>query len=430
MKSASPAAGWGFPSFRPHGKEEKVKDFREALKSRFIRYTTYDTMSDSYNPSVRPSTPGQEVLLLALKKELEEMGLETYYGDEKVVMGKLEGNSGKSTIGFMAHVDTASDCEGNGVKAKVWSNYDGSRIVLDGVVLDPETTDRDLLLYKGGEIITSDGTTLLGSDDKAGVAIIMEMLKYLVSHPEVKRPSIEVYFTPDEETGRGMDRFPYDRLKSTCCYTVDGGPEGQLETECFNAASVSIRIHGVSIHLGDARGRLVNAVTVGTKIVSMLPQSESPEATDGRYGYYCPCSFKGGTENAELMVIIRDFDREKFEARIANTETIAKTVGQVYGADIEVETKISYRNMAEVNKNDPSSTDAVYAAAERLGLELHDELIRGGTDGARLAETKVAAPNLFTGGHNLHSRSEWVALDAMNRSMNLCIGIAEYWSER
>ena len=418
------------PPSRPPGKEETVKDFKDALKSRFIRYTVYDTMSDSYNPSVRPSTPGQEVLLLQLKKELEEMGLETYYGDEKVVMGKLEGNSGKSTIGFMAHVDTASDCEGNGVKAKVWSSYDGGKIVLDGVVLDPETTDRDLLLYKGGEIITSDGTTLLGSDDKAGVAIIMEMLKYFTTHPEVKRPSIEVYFTPDEETGRGMDRFPYDRLRSTCCYTVDGGPEGQLETECYNAASVFIRIKGVSIHLGDARGRLVNAVTVGSKIVSMLPQAESPEATDGRYGYYCPYSFKGGTAEAELTVVIRDFDREKFEKRIENTESIARTVGKAYGAEVEVETKISYRNMAEANRNDPSSTEAVYAAAGKLGLELHDELIRGGTDGARLAETGVAAPNLFTGGHNLHSKSEWVAVDAMNRSTNLCIEIARYWSEK
>ena len=406
--------------------------FNESLRNRFIGYTVYDTMSDGENAAkVRPSTPGQEVLLLALKKELEEMGLETYYGDEKVVMGTLRGNSGEKTVGFMAHVDTASDCEGNGVKAKVWKNYDGGKIVLDGgTVLDPETTDKDLLLYKGGEIITSDGTTLLGSDDKAGVAIIMEMLQYFVSNPEVKRPNIEVYFTPDEETGRGMDRFPYDRLKSTCCYTVDGGPEGQLETECYNAASVFIKIHGVSIHLGDARGRLVNAVTVGSKIVSALPQAESPEATDGRYGYYCPYSFKGGTAEAELTVVIRDFDREKFEARVENTESIAKTVGRAYGAEVEVETKISYRNMVEANRNDPSSTEAVYAAAEKLGLVLHDELIRGGTDGARLAETGVAAPNLFTGGHNLHSKSEWVALDAMNRSTNLCIGIAKYWSEK
>lgn len=406
-------------------------DFNESLKNRFIRYTAFDTMSDGEKaPSVRPSTPGQEVLLLALKKELEEMGLETYYGEEKVVMGKLKGNSGDKTIGFMAHVDTADDTAGNGVKARVWPNYDGEKIVLSGgTVLDP-ALDKDLLLYKGCEIITSDGTTLLGSDDKAGVAIIMEMLFYLVAHPEVKRPNIEVYFTPDEETGCGMDRFPYDRLKSTCCYTVDGGPEGELETECFNAATVTIDIHGYSIHLGDARGRLVNAVTVGAKIISALPQSESPEATDGRYGYYCPLVFNGTAAQARLQVYIRDFDVEKFEKKIRNTEDIARTVASLYGSSVDIVSKVSYRNMAEANRNNPDATDAVFNAAGKLGLPLEKQIIRGGTDGARLAETGVACPNLFTGGHNLHSNSEWICVDAMTRSTNLCLGIVEYWSEK
>ena len=388
-------------------------------------------MSDGEKATtVRPSTPGQEVLLLALKKELEEMGLETYYGDEKVVMGTLKGNSGNKTIGFMAHVDTADDTQGNGVKAKVWPDYDGERIVLsDSTVLDP-ATDKDLLLYKGSEIITSDGTTLLGSDDKAGVAIIMEMLSYLVSHPEVRRPDIEVYFTPDEETGCGMDRFPHERLKSICCYTVDGGPEGELETECFNAATITIDIHGYSIHLGDARGRLVNAVTVGAKIISALPQAESPEATDGRYGYYCPLVFNGTGTEAKLQVYIRDFDEEKFEKKIKNTEDIARTIAALYGASVDIVSKVSYRNMAQANRNNPDATEAVFKAAEKLGLPLSEQLIRGGTDGARLAETGVACPNLFTGGHNLHSNSEWICVDAMTRSTNLCLGIVEYWSEK
>ncbi len=388
-------------------------------------------MSDGEKATtVRPSTPGQEVLLLALKKELEEMGLETYYGDEKVVMGTLKGNSGNKTIGFMAHVDTADDTQGNGVKAKVWPDYDGEKIVLSGsTVLDP-ATDKDLLLYKGSEIITSDGTTLLGSDDKAGVAIIMEMLSYLVSHPEVRRPDIEVYFTPDEETGCGMDRFPHERLKSICCYTVDGGPEGELETECFNAATITIDIHGYSIHLGDARGRLVNAVTVGAKIISALPQAESPEATDGRYGYYCPLVFNGTGTEAKLQVYIRDFDEEKFEKKIKNTEDIAQTIAALYGASVDIVSKVSYRNMAQANRNNPDATEAVFKAAEKLGLPLSEQLIRGGTDGARLAETGVACPNLFTGGHNLHSNSEWICVDAMTRSTNLCLGIVEYWSEK
>ena len=405
--------------------------FNDSVRDRFIRYTTYDTMSDgNASGNRRPTTEGQEELLLVLKKELEELGLETYYGEEKVVMGVLKGNSSGTTIGFMAHVDTADDCNGNGVKAKVWSNYDGGVIELeDGVVLDPEK-DKDLLLYKGKEIITSDGTSLLGSDDKAGVAIIMEALKYLVEHPEVKRPDIEVYFTPDEETGSGMDMFPYDRLKSKCCYTVDGEAEGEVELECFNAATVEILLKGVSIHLGSARGTMVNAVTMASHIVTSLPQAESPEATDGRYGYYCPLVLEGTATEAKLSVFIRDFDMEKFQHRIESVEKIVAAVEALYGGEIKANVSVSYHNMAEANKKNPGAIKAVYSASQKLGLAIREEIIRGGTDGARLAETGVACPNLYTGGHNLHSLKEWIAVDAMSNSINLCLGIIDYWSKR
>ena len=405
--------------------------FNDSVRDRFIRYTTYDTMSDgNASGNRRPTTEGQEELLLVLKKELEELGLETYYGEEKVVMGVLKGNSSGTTIGFMAHVDTADDCNGNGVKAKVWSNYDGGVIELeDGVVLDPEK-DKDLLLYKGKEIITSDGTSLLGSDDKAGVAIIMEALKYLVEHPEVKRPDIEVYFTPDEETGSGMDMFPYDRLKSKCCYTVDGEAEGEVELECFNAATVEILLKGVSIHLGSARGTMVNAVTMASHIVTSLPQAESPEATDGRYGYYCPLVLEGTATEAKLSVFIRDFDMEKFQHRIESVEKIVAAVEALYGGEIKANVSVSYHNMAEANKKKPGAIEAVYYASQKLGLAIREEIIRGGTDGARLAETGVACPNLYTGGHNLHSLKEWIAVDAMSNSINLCLGIIDYWSKR
>ena len=405
--------------------------FNDSVRDRFIRYTTYDTMSDgNASGNRRPTTEGQEELLLVLKKELEELGLETYYGEEKVVMGVLKGNSSGTTIGFMAHVDTADDCNGNGVKAKVWSNYDGGVIELeDGVVLDPEK-DKDLLLYKGKEIITSDGTSLLGSDDKAGVAIIMEALKYLVEHPEVKRPDIEVYFTPDEETGSGMDMFPYDRLKSKCCYTVDGEAEGEVELECFNAATVEILLKGVSIHLGSARGTMVNAVTMASHIVTSLPQEESPEATDGRYGYYCPLVLEGTATEAKLSVFIRDFDMEKFQHRIESVEKIVAAVEALYGGEIKANVSVSYHNMAEANKKNPGAIEAVYSASQKLGLAIREEIIRGGTDGARLAETGVACPNLYTGGHNLHSLKEWIAVDAMSNSINLCLGIIDYWSKR
>ena len=405
--------------------------FNDSVRDRFIRYTTYDTMSDgNASGNRRPTTEGPEELLLVLKKELEELGLETYYGEEKVVMGVLKGNSSGTTIGFMAHVDTADDCNGNGVKAKVWSNYDGGVIELeDGVVLDPEK-DKDLLLYKGKEIITSDGTSLLGSDDKAGVAIIMEALKYLVEHPEVKRPDIEVYFTPDEETGSGMDMFPYDRLKSKCCYTVDGEAEGEVELECFNAATVEILLKGVSIHLGSARGTMVNAVTMASHIVTSLPQAESPEATDGRYGYYCPLVLEGTATEAKLSVFIRDFDMEKFQHRIESVEKIVAAVEALYGGEIKANVSVSYHNMAEANKKNPGAIEAVYYASQKLGLAIREEIIRGGTDGARLAETGVACPNLYTGGHNLHSLKEWIAVDAMSNSINLCLGIIDYWSKR
>lgn len=405
--------------------------FNDSVRDRFIRYTTYDTMSDgNASGNRRPTTEGQEELLLVLKKELEELGLETYYGEEKVVMGVLKGNSLGTTIGFMAHVDTADDCNGNSVKAKVWSNYDGGVIELeDGVVLDPEK-DKDLLLYKGKEIITSDGTSLLGSDDKAGVAIIMEALKYLVEHPEVKRPDIEVYFTPDEETGSGMDMFPYDRLKSKCCYTVDGEAEGEVELECFNAATVEILLKGVSIHLGSARGTMVNAVTMASHIVTSLPQAESPEATDGRYGYYCPLVLEGTATEAKLSVFIRDFDMEKFQHRIESVEKIVAAVEALYGGEIKANVSVSYHNMAEANKKNPGAIEAVYSASQKLGLAIREEIIRGGTDGARLAETGVACPNLYTGGHNLHSLKEWIAVDAMSNSINLCLGIIDYWSKR
>ena len=405
--------------------------FNDSVRDRFIRYTTYDTMSDgNASGNRRPTTEGQEELLLVLKKELEELGLETYYGEEKVVMGVLKGNSSGTTIGFMAHVDTADDCNGNGVKAKVWSNYDGGVIELeDGVVLDPEK-DKDLLLYKGKEIITSDGTSLLGSDYKAGVAIIMEALKYLVEHPEVKRPDIEVYFTPDEETGSGMDMFPYDRLKSKCCYTVDGEAEGEVELECFNAATVEILLKGVSIHLGSARGTMVNAVTMASHIVTSLPQAESPEATDGRYGYYCPLVLEGTATEAKLSVFIRDFDMEKFQHRIESVEKIVAAVEALYGGEIKANVSVSYHNMAEANKKNPGAIEAVYSASQKLGLAIREEIIRGGTDGARLAETGVACPNLYTGGHNLHSLKEWIAVDAMSNSINLCLGIIDYWSKR
>ena len=404
------------------------KDIKKQMTDRFIRYTKFDTMSDPELCGVkRPTTDGQIAMLEALKKELEELGLETYFGKEFVVKGTLKGNVDAPTIGFMAHCDTASDVNGNNVKAQYHENYDGSDIVLkDGIVIPAGEL---LKSYKGTDIITSDGTSLLGADDKAGVTVIMQMVSYLVSHPEVKHGDIEVFFTPDEETGSGMDMFPYDGMKSVACYTVDGGTEGEIETECFNAATVSVTFHGNSIHLGSARGILVNAVTMASALVSSLPQAESPEATDGRYGYYCPLDFNGDGVTANVKVYIRDFDMPSFERRIECVRKLAESIAFIYHGEVDVDVHVSYHNMAEVNKKSPKATEAIYAAAEKIGIHVEDELIRGGTDGARLAETSgVPSPNLFTGGANYHSLREWLSVDGLYNSYRLVLAMVDYWS--
>lgn len=404
-------------------------DLREELKRSFLGYAAFDTMSDPSQVGVkRPTTDGQVVLLEALAKELEELGLEVCFGKERVVRGVLKGNAEGESVGFMAHVDTADDVPGNGVKPVIHSKYDGKDIVLNGTVIRAEDNP-DLASYVGGEIITSDGTTLLGSDDKAGVAIIMEAVRYLVAHPEIKHPDVEVYFTPDEETGAGMAEFPYDSVSSGTVYTVDGGREGEIECECFNAASIAIQIEGESIHLGSARGILVNALTIASRILTSLPQSESPESTDGRYGYYCPTSLSGTAAKADMEIIIRDFDGESFQRRIDAVEAVVKAIAMIYKGKASIKTHISYRNMVEANRSNPKAKSAVFETGKALGIDMEESIIRGGTDGARLAEKGVSCPNLYTGGHNLHSLHEWVSVDAMNSSANLVLGIIGYFAE-
>ncbi|MCR5732419.1 MAG: peptidase T [Sphaerochaetaceae bacterium] len=405
-------------------------DFKESVKKRFIRYTQFDTMSDDgLVGRTRPTTSGQLVLLKELKKELEELGLETYLGSESVLMGVLKGNTTCQTIGFMAHVDTANDVMGNNVKAQCHI-YKGGDIELNNGTVIKVCENKDLLMYLDDEIITSDGTTLLGSDDKAGVAEIMEALVYLKNHPEIKHGDIEVFFTPDEETGSGMDLFPFDKKKSICCYTIDGGREGEIESECFNAASIEVVVHGVSTHLGSGRGKLVNAITVASHLVTALPQAESPEATDGRYGYYCALGFEGNQTEARVQIFIRDFDTDNFFRRIENVEKIARSIEALYHAKIDVNSSVTYRNMAVANSKLPEATRSIMEAGKRLGLELYEEIIRGGTDGARLAESGTPCPNIFTGGHNLHSLEEWVGVPTMSKSVNLIIEIAKWWAEQ
>lgn len=406
-------------------------DFKEKIENRFVRYTSFDTMSDPHNVGKkRPTTDGQVVFQRELVKELEELGLDVYYGKESVVMGTLKGNAdGVRPIGFMAHVDTSSDVMGNGVKAIVHKNYQGGDIAFGDRVLSP-SENAELLENIGSDIITSDGTTLLGSDDKAGVSIIMEALAYLKEHSEIRHGDIEVYFTPDEETGSGMDMFPYDRIKSYVCYTVDGGDEKYVNYECFNAATVILRFRGRNYHFGSARGKMVSAIRMAGEVISMLPMSESPEATDGRLGYYCPLEVNGNTERAELAVFVRDFDEDELEKRIERVKCIAESVCKIYRGSVDIASSISYHNMARANSKKPEAKESIILSAKKLGLDIEEELIRGGTDGARLSETGIPSPNLFTGGHNMHSLEEWVSVDSMNKSVNLLLSIIGYWADK
>ena len=403
-----------------------MKDFREELLGNFIFYTRFDTMSIPAHVGIqRPTSEGQKELIKELESELRALGLSVEIEDNWALKGLLKGNKDGRCMAFMAHVDTSDDVMGNGVKAQV-IEYEGGDISLpSGLVIKAEENP-DLGCYVGTKIVTSDGTTLLGSDDKAGVAIIMSAIGYLARHPEVPHPDIEVYFTTDEETGAGMDGFPYDRMNACVCYTVDGSREGEIETECFNAATITVRVRGVSIHLGSARGVMVNALTILSQIASTLPQAESPEATDGRYGYYAPLDVMASAAEGEMQIFIRDHDEVAFNYRLDAVRRLVEAVAFIYKGKADVSVSVSYHNMADVNKKDPEAVEAIFAAARELGIDCYEEIIRGGTDGARIAECKgISAPNIFTGGHNLHSLSEWVSLEAMNKAANLVLRLAE-----
>lgn len=410
---------------------------RSALASdileRFVRYAEVDTQSSEPEAEKgrHPSTECQWNLLRLLAAELGELGVSRVELDEHgVLIARIpasKGKEGKPTIGLMAHVDTASDVKGNGVKPQVVEAYDGGDVVLKNGLVLKASENPELAQYRGSTIITSDGTTLLGSDDKAGVAEIMAVVRRLQEDPSLLHGPVEVYFTCDEETGMGMDCFPYDKIHCDWCYTVDGGQRYLIEQECFTAAGVKLDIHGVSYHTGSARGRMVNAVTVASRILSSLPQAESPEATDGRYGFYAPMAISGTIAEAKLSFLIRDFDSEQVERRIAVLQKLAAAMEAAYpGSKIDVAVKHQYYNMVEVARKKPLALSAIWQAGKELGMPLKESLIRGGTDGARMAHDRgIPCPNLFTGGHNLHSCLEWAALDAMEDSARLVTRILE-----
>jgi tripeptide aminopeptidase len=405
------------------------------ILERFLRYAVIDTMSDEPLAATRhPSTDGQWDLLRLLAAELKGFGIEDIVEDEHgILIARIPSNIDRKVpvIGFMAHVDTADDVMGNGVKPRVIESYEGGDIKLNDEYTIVAEENEELASYIGDTLIVTDGNTLLGSDDKAGVAEIMAAAKIVCGDPSIKHGEIELIFTCDEETGCGMDVFPYEKIRCDYCYTVDGGKRYEIEAECFNAAMAKVRFTGVSYHLGAARGRLVNAVTMAAFFVNALPQAESPEATDGRYGYYCAQTIEGNATELELTVYLRDFDLEVLDRRIETLRELAKATEALYpNGKVTVDAKHSYYNMIFAAKEKPFAMDSLYEAGRRLGMPLEQQLIRGGTDGARMAnEKKIPCPNIFTGGHNLHSRFEWAALPAMTDSTALILELVKLGSE-
>lgn len=403
----------------------------EDILSRFLRYAVIDTMSDDQAVQTQhPSTEGQWDLLNLLVSELKEMGITDIQVDDKgVVIARIPSNQEKvvPTVGFMAHVDTADDVMGNSVRPRVIEAFDGKDIVLNSEHTLSFDDNPELGKYVGQTLIVTDGNTLLGSDDKAGVAEIMAAARILVENKELKHGPVELIFTSDEETGSGMDSFPYEKIQCEYCYTIDGGKRDEIEAECFNAATVKVKFEGVSYHLGAARGRMINALTMAAFFINALPQAESPEATDGRYGYYCAQNLSGTATEANLTVYLRDFDLPQLDKRIEAIKKLAEATEMLYPkGKVSVDAKHVYYNMALVAKAKPFAMANLYKAGELLGLPLKEALIRGGTDGARMAnERNIPCPNIFTGGHNLHSRFEWAALPAMEDSSKLILKIIE-----
>ena len=406
----------------------------ENLLNRFIKYVKIDTMSDPHIVDQRPTTAGQLDLLRLLEQELHEIGVEdTVFDDQGYLVARIPGNlsQGKQVpvIGFMAHVDVADDVMGNSVKPRIITAYDGNDIMLNSEFSIPVEKNPDLKDYIGETLVVTDGTTLLGGDDKAGVAILMALAERLVGSQAIEHGEIELIFTSDEETGGGMDAFNVKMLKSRCCYTVDGGRRGEVEAECFNAATVEVTFNGVPYHLGAARGRMVNSVSMAVSYIASLPRNESPEATDGRYGYYCAEEIEGTSAQTHLTVYVRDFDFHELERKISTLKSLGETTEKLFpGGRVTVTKKIVYKNMFDAIKKDPVIMEAVWKSGEQLNVKLIQKIIRGGTDGARLAEMGIPAPNLYTGSHNLHSRFEWVALPAMVEATLLTEQIVSYWA--
>jgi tripeptide aminopeptidase len=409
-----------------------IEQLAEAAAARLMRYVTYDTQSDEDSDSY-PSTAKQLDLLRALRDELEQLGLaDAAIDDHGYVTATLPATVDRDvpTIAFFAHVDTAREVSGANVKPRR-RRYDGGEIPLEsGSVIRPEESPQ-LPQHVGHELITTDGTTLLGADDKAGVAEIMAAAAYLAASPDVPHGPVKVAFNPDEEIGRGVVHFPVEGFGAVAAYTMDGSTVGEIQEETFSGAQVRMRIHGRSIHPGLARGELVNAIKIAATIVERLPKDRlSPETTGEREGYVHPTTIDGDAAAVELRFIVRDFDDDLLEEHIAFLRRLADEACAEHGrCSIDVESRIQYRNMGPVLAQHPQIVEHLEEAVRRVGLEPRRTPIRGGTDGSALTQMGLPTPNIYTGGHDAHSEREWICVEDMGISAATIVELAKVWAE-
>ncbi|MEC0766571.1 peptidase T [Bacillus atrophaeus] len=408
---------------------------KNEIIERFTTYVKVDTQSNENNDTC-PSTPGQLTLANMLVEELKSIGMEEAAIDENgYVMATLPSNTEKNvpTIGFLAHLDTATDFTGKHVNPQIVEDYDGKDIVLNEelqVILSPDQFP-ELPGYKGHTLITTDGTTLLGADNKAGIAEIMTAMDYLIKHPEIKHGTIRVAFTPDEEIGRGPHKFDVKRFNSSFAYTVDGGPLGELEYESFNAAAAKITVKGNNVHPGTAKGKMINSAKIAMELNRMLPEEEAPESTEGYEGFYHLLSIQGDVEETKLHYIIRDFDKEGFNNRKAEMERIVSDLRNQYGKDrIILDMNDQYYNMREKIEPVKEIVDTARQAMENLGIEPKISPIRGGTDGSQLSYMGLPTPNIFTGGENFHGKFEYISAENMVKAVNVIVEIVKLFEEQ
>ena len=401
-----------------------------ALVERFLKYVSFDTQS-SEETEVTPSTPGQMVFAKYLKEELESLGLEDITLDEHgYLFATLPANIDKPvpTIGFIAHMDTSPDMSGKDVSPRIVQNYDGSDIVLcaeENVVLSPSQFP-ELLDHKGEDLIVTNGKTLLGADDKAGIAEIVSAIVYLKEHPEIKHGKIRIGFNPDEEIGLGAHKFDVEKFGCDWAYTMDGGEVGELEFENFNAASAKITFKGRNVHPGYAKNKMINSIRVANRFCAMLPAHETPEHTEGYEGFYHLISFNGDVEQTTVAYIIRDHDRARFESRKKKIERFVSEINAEYGeGTATLELRDQYYNMREKIEPLMHIIDTAFAAMEAVGVKPNVKPIRGGTDGAQLSFKGLPFPNIFAGGLNFHGRYEFAPIQNMEKAMKVIVKIAE-----